>query len=426
MEFQQEIINPQELAFNNPIILTQILNNNPIPLKDARLVSQFWNSAVLSLPNTKLALNLHPQNDPLPPNPDLVPFFETTSTFDARLARHISPTCPFTTCTDEPRHIYSFAYKLLHFSDKFSDRIQTLEIFLAYENCLKFVHQVVKNCGPALKQYRLTCKFQTSTDLDLTPENKLILESSLQQKPNLTSFSLSSNMVTPFLTSLAQVVVNSAPNLGEVTLPWGFYPDLANSKGITSLTITLYGVHLKTIPSAKTYLSHLTRMLTQVRDQLISLYFSCLDSTSGIKGTDEEINTHSGFQIPNRMIKLRKFVNEFVDIFPCEDLLQGNISGLETLVLGKAFIESTRMDELFKKVNDTNNILENVKNLTLSGVHDPKLLDDPKLDLRRFFGSNVMGPARVTFPLALKACIGWEKLKHLNLAVPSQYNFWIL
>lgn len=196
--------------------------------------------------------------------------------------------------------------------------------------------------------------------------------------------------------------------------------------GITSLTITLYGVHLKTIPSAKTYLSHLTRMLTQVRDQLISLYFSCLDSTSGIKGTDEEINTHSGFQIPNRMIKLRKFVNEFVDIFPCEDLLQGNISGLETLVLGKAFIESTRMDELFKKVNDTNNILENVKNLTLSGVHDPKLLDDPKLDLRRFFGSNVMGPARVTFPLALKACIGWEKLKHLNLAVPSQYNFWIL
>ncbi|XP_035715634.1 uncharacterized protein LOC118438897 [Folsomia candida] len=113
------------LALGNPLILTAILKQNSAPLRNCRLVSHFWNDIVLSLQNTRFALKLRRNGDENVDH-DPVPFFDTCFTFDPRLAKRVNAA---TCCTDALHSlaaIYSFAAKLLHLSEKFSDRIEVL------------------------------------------------------------------------------------------------------------------------------------------------------------------------------------------------------------------------------------------------------------------------------------------------------------
>ncbi|XP_021959493.1 uncharacterized protein LOC110855373 [Folsomia candida] len=138
----------EQIPLNNPIILTQILQQAGTPLKTCRLVSHFWNDMVLSLPNTRLALNLHSEGNETDEDINLGPFFAFCSTLDARLAKHI--------CAKSDTTISYFAFKLLHVCDKFTHTIQILEVSIQSKTSLSPIYDILENRCPNLTQLRVT------------------------------------------------------------------------------------------------------------------------------------------------------------------------------------------------------------------------------------------------------------------------------
>ncbi|XP_035703519.1 uncharacterized protein LOC110842643 isoform X4 [Folsomia candida] len=417
-----------EVALNNPMILTEIFQQSSTPLKDCRLVCHYWNDMVLNLLNTRLALrpvkkdkSRHILNDPFP-------FFPTCFTFNDRLAKRISATCS-TDLADPTRCIDAFATTLMHTCDKFSDVVQILEISIDYEECLKTVYQVLKHCCPNLKQLRIGItvnpyKTSRSRGCEILPE------SLLEPKTNLTLLTVSSNQVTPFLTSLIQVVVTASPNLMDVTLPWGFCPDFANSKRLETLMIALDRTRAIDIAQADGNLSELSRMLDQVGDQLVSLSFRDVLRKEEVRMIDFENSNPTGFRFPKRrMLKLQKFWNQMADIFQCDDLFRNieSLPGLETLVIGKVSKKSNCVDEILRNIFHLNKIFGSMKNLKILEMHDPTLLDGLKtafpnlesLDVKTFCKTDFRGNvSQMELGVVLDAFGRWEGLKSLLLRLP--------
>ncbi|XP_035713720.1 uncharacterized protein LOC118438081 [Folsomia candida] len=227
MESPPSTINAQDMALQNPLILTKILQNNSVSLTSCRLVSQFWNEVVLSLPNTRLSLKLNHNDEDCD---EALQFFGLCFSLDKRLAQRVSA----------ESGTFSIDWRLMHICGKFGDWVQILEIYLSEEDCLKSTCQVLKYCCPNLKQLRIDCDFVDARNVDLFPPDE---EQILPVKPNLTLFTLTcldfdpEIWFVPAIAILIQLVVKASPNLREVTIPWGFYPNLANSKCLESLTI---------------------------------------------------------------------------------------------------------------------------------------------------------------------------------------------
>lgn len=140
---------------------------------------QFWNEIILSLPIPKIGLRLNHYHWVTEQDTDAVPFFDTSFTIDARIAKRISATCLHSAAS-----LYPFASKLMYACDRFNEVVQILEISIDQENGLKSVHQVLQNFCPNLKELRITCKFKTAT-------NQNVIAAEVQQlveKPGLTIF----------------------------------------------------------------------------------------------------------------------------------------------------------------------------------------------------------------------------------------------
>lgn len=147
---------------------------------------------------------------------DPFPFFAASLTLDEKLAKRISATCS-TTLADPTRCIESFTTKLIHVGALFSNLIQTLEVSINYEECFRIVYQVLKNCCPNLKQFRITVFLPESRNFI---ENPIAASESLSvSKSNLTLFAVRSNLATPCLSDLIQLVINASPNLKELLIP---------------------------------------------------------------------------------------------------------------------------------------------------------------------------------------------------------------
>lgn len=206
-------------------ILTEILKQPSTSLRAARLVSTFWYDIVLSLPNTKLAFKLwdkYSEKDEKNDQDfakDPFYFFEICSTLDKRLAKRITAFCYTATIDDTkstPR-IYSFGAKLMHICDKFSDIVQTLEITIFNEHCLKYIHHSLRNFCPNLKGLRIWC-MSSNVEIPVAP----ILPDPLPTKSSLSLFTIGYHVPAedrPFVTNFCQGVINASPNLKVVTLP---------------------------------------------------------------------------------------------------------------------------------------------------------------------------------------------------------------
>lgn len=141
--------------------MTQILQQTGTPLKTCRLISHFWNDMVLSLPSTRLALNLTSKNPVAEENfdsdddDDVVidpgPFLALFLTLDERLARRICATCS----SSSDSTINLFASRLLHVCDKFNERVQILDVSVHSEECLPSIYHILKDCCPNLAQLRI-------------------------------------------------------------------------------------------------------------------------------------------------------------------------------------------------------------------------------------------------------------------------------
>ncbi|OXA60414.1 Gamma-glutamyltranspeptidase 1 [Folsomia candida] len=417
-----------EIALTNPMILTEILQQSSAPLKDCRLVCHFWNDMVLTLPDTRLALRpvkkdkrRYVLNDPFP-------FFVACITLDDRLAKRISATCS-TSLSDPTRCIDSFVTKLIYICDKFIDIVQILEISIDYEECLKTVYQVLKNFCPNLKQLRITATLATRWR-NLLVGSEILPESLPEPKSNLISLAVSSNQISPFLSSLIEVIVAASPNLRNVTLPWELCPNFANSKHLDTLMIELDRTRAIDITLEDDKLSVLLRMLAQVGDQLVSLTFCDPRRKEGIDMNDFDNSKLTEFRFPKSMSKLRNFRNEMVDIFQCRDLLRNieSLPVLETLVIGKTSKRSNCVDEIFRSIFHTDKIFLSVKNLTILEMNDPTLLERLKtsfpnlasLEVKTFCRTDYQGfEIRMELGVALTALGRWEGLKRLRLWVPS-------
>lgn len=307
----------------------------------------------------------------------------------------------------------------MHVCDKFPDLIGILEVTIDYEACLSSIYEILLNLCSNLKQLIISGEFRKS----MTYKEEVVL-AELPPKGKLTSFTLTCNMVTPFLTSLVQEVVNASPNLSKLTLPWGFYPDLSNSKSLSSLTIAPNYVRPRKMARAHDKLSQLLNMLAQVSHQLVTLSFGC----GGINIQDKyKLVEKSAFRVPRRMSKLKYFRNDMMDIFECGDFLE-NITSVETLVMGKPFTCSSRLDEVLQDIFDANKTLASVRNLSLRDIQDARLLDGLKttfpnlerLELDTYYQRDWHGDLTgMKLGVVLNACKGWESLKHLKLALPK-------
>lgn len=171
-------------------------------------------------------------------------------------------------------------------------------------------------------------------------------------------------------------------------------------------------------------------MFNEVRDQLVKLRF-CNVENPGRKNTDESTDFENlemnVFQLPKNMTKLKFLKNDLADIFRCDDLLQ-NTRVLNTLVIGKAFKRSKRVEETLQNICNAKTILTSVTNLEICEVHDPKLVEGLKatfpnlvrLKVDSFYGTDFNGDeSGMELGVVLKACEGWKGLKHLNLALPT-------
>ncbi|XP_035716215.1 uncharacterized protein LOC118439215 isoform X1 [Folsomia candida] len=393
---QEETTSVHQIALNNPIILTEILKKSSTPLKTCRLVCKFWNEMVLSLQNPRLALNLAKQDDDFTCDP--VPFFALCYKMDDRLAKWVS------TWSDLPEDEMEISgasqAKLMHLCDKFGDLVEILDVIIHdEEDYLNSIHLILQNCCPNLKRLRISSPF---TNLYYHNYKKI-----LEGLP-------------------PKEVVNAAPNLAEVTIPWKVFPDLANSKRIHSLTIALDGVRPDDIFQADDKLSQLEKILAQVGDQLVTLRFGSVTDKAVIP-TGFNSFKYSGFNLPKKMSKLQYFRNHMVDIFECGDFLQ-NTKSLKTLVLGKAFTWLKSLDEILKNIFAKKKIFGNGTSLTLREIHDLRLFDGLKaafpnlerLALDTYGETDWRGRvSEMELDVVLRACVGWKSLKHLDLALPT-------
>ncbi|XP_035708221.1 uncharacterized protein LOC118435857 [Folsomia candida] len=421
-------------ALNNPIILIEILKRSP--LKKCRLVCQFWNELVLTLPNTKLALNLeYEAKSQADYNGNANKFSELCFTLDDRLAKRISATCISAPYGVHPiLWIDPFAYRLTHFCYKFSDIVQIFEISFDYAPCLPSIFQILKNYCPNLKQFRIAYEFFDDDDSDLDFRQEILpnLSGPLLLRPKLTLLTVRSDVqVTPPLANLLQLVVNASPNLREVTIPWGFYPDFASSKHLSSLRVELDA--RRTIEDALVDLkpSELSRSLSQVGDQLINLTFSGPDNYL-LPKRNEAYNLNNSnrtkFKLPRKMSKLQKFENNLLDVFQHQRLDIGGLPALKTLKIGKILKKSRDVDELFENINQEKMVLQSMRNLTINEMHNPKLLEGLKTTFPNLESLELNTRCEIDFKgevttmnldVVLNACKGWEGLKYLNLRLPN-------
>ncbi|OXA55152.1 uncharacterized protein LOC118435535 [Folsomia candida] len=409
-----------EMALRNPIILTEILKR--FPLKNCRLVCQFWNKMVVSLPNARLALNM--KN-----GVNSTRFFEFFFKLDGQLAKRISTRCFIAPDDEEPTHwIDTFAYKLAHICDKFSDNVQILEITITYSACLQPIFQILKNCCPNLKQ--LEINYEANEDeSDFSTE---ILPLPLPLKPKLTLLTVTSEaQVTPSFTRILQLVINASPNLREATLPWGFYPDLSNSKLLDSLTVEMNIVRPFKEVLAEFKPSELSNLLNQVGDQLVNLSFSCANN-SGLPTMYEvddwnDLNL-TRFHFPRKMSKLQKFENNLLDVFQHQRLDIKRLPALKTLLIGNVSEESRGVDELLENIYQSKKVFVSVRNLAILAIQDPELLEGLKTAFPNLEKLELDTGCKIDFDGAtgmmeldevFNVCKGLEGLKHLNLALPQ-------
>ncbi|OXA42069.1 uncharacterized protein LOC110859649 [Folsomia candida] len=359
-----------QIALNNPIILTQILLQPFTPLKTCRLVSKFWNDIILSFPNPGLAIQLSCADGKVP-EPDPIQFFATCFTLDARLTKRIHATCS-TPLVDATLCVYSFTSKLIFLCDKFSDRVQILEVSLNVEKCLQSVYQVLKNCCPNLRQLRITCTFTNTRVTNFVPPE---MREELEKKANLVVFTLSSNRVTEYLTTFTQLVVNASGNLREVTLPWGFCPDFGNSKKLASFTIAMDGVHFTDPVSRSDF--NISRMINLIGGKLFTLKFANVEKPS------------------TKNLKL------------------------------------TCVEDTLKNICNANNILAGVRNLCLIEIYEPSLLGGlrtafpnlTRLQVDLYYRTGIRGGVNgMKLGVVLQTCRGWKGLKHLKLSLPAYPN----
>lgn len=388
------------------------------PLLTCRQVCKFWNDIVLTLPNPRLALKLN--HEGAGNNNDLVPFFDLCFTLDPRLAKRIRAS----TC----EAIHSFAAKLTYFCEKFTNNVQILEVSIEYESCVKSVLQILQNFCPNLKQCWISCKFGKSKNFKLHPREEKILHVRIPIKSNLTLFTLRARKVTPFLTNFVDMVLAAAPNLSGITLPWGVCPDLGNSTVLESLKVEVDGrVGPCAMHVADEILTNLSKMVDQVRDQLVTLSFGYVGRkrTANLRWLEPENGTR--FHLPGRMAKLQNFRNEMAEIFGCGDLLR-NVETLKSLAIGNIFLKSGRVSEILRGIF-ANKIFGSVSTLALMEVYgDPCILDG----LRTAF-PNVMRFEMDTYHYLwpdfcdkgddmklgaiLAACGGWGRLTYLKVTM---------
>ncbi|OXA54625.1 hypothetical protein Fcan01_10498 [Folsomia candida] len=324
----------------------------------------------------------------------------------------------------DPAHwIDTFGYRLTHICDKFSDIVQILEISLEYEPCLQSVYQVLKNCCPNLKKLRINFE-DNEYEPDLGIE---ILPGPLLRRPNLTLLKVTCEVqVTPSLTSLLQLIVNASPNLRKATIPWGFYPNFANSKRLDSLRVEL------DFPWPIEYAMEdfkpveLSRLLKKVGDQLVNLTFSrpgnylmppC-DKAYNFKNSSK-----TRFKLPRTMSKLQKFENEMVDIFQHQRLDIERLPALKTLRIGKILEKSRRVDKLLENLYKAEKVFTSVENLAILEIQDPKLLDGLKTafpNLKRLeLDTRCKKYFKGELGEMLNTCKGLEGLKYLHLMVST-------
>ncbi|OXA41925.1 uncharacterized protein LOC110859585 isoform X2 [Folsomia candida] len=412
------------LALSNPIILTTILKQRSTPLTNCRLVSHFWNDIVLSLPNTRFGLKLDHKNQPDSDHDhDPIPFFDMCFTLDPRLAKRINATCR-TDVSHSLTSIYSFSAKLLHLSDKFSDKIQILDVCIEYENCLDSVYRALKNWCPNLKEIRITCPLEVNINVNLVPVGGPVLYEELDKKSNLTVFSVSSKKVEiPRLASFIRLVVNASPNLKEIKIPLGFCPDFGNSKCLESLRISLDGA--QPIDLARAILDHseLSRMLEHVKDQLVTLAFGYVeDGMKCMQGDYKELK-RVGFKLGRKFPKLRNLHIDIVDVFEMTDFIQSleGMQALERLEIGKTFRHSTCVDKLLHGICESGKIFASVTNLRVKAMDDVLFYEGR---LKTGFPNvarlqvDMLGTEGMRLASLFRALCGWRALKHLNLTVP--------
>ncbi|XP_035700984.1 uncharacterized protein LOC118433300 [Folsomia candida] len=423
MESHPEERTVQEIALNNPIILTEILKQAATPLRTARLVCHFWNEIALTLPNTRLSLIL---NDKYFRDQDPFSFSALLFSLEDRLAKRISFKC-YTEVTYEDGEveptvfIYYFASRLSHFCDKFSDTVQILEFSIDNEVCLKYIHQALTNWCHNLRRLRVFCEFTTLKEISLDP---------LPPKRKLQAFIIYSPIQASVLglTSFIQVVVNASPNLRNIKIPWGCFPNFANSKFLESLTISLEALCTHDIAAFEP--SGLLRMLNQIGDQLVSLYFGESDQIQCIDDYGLSNWTRKEFRLPKRMPKLEKYKNLLVDVFRCDDVLADfeRMPVLKTLVIGKTDSTSSAcLHEFLQTIFKAGKILGSVKNLKIFELHDPKLLEGLKTAFPNLVRLEVGTHSRtdergeesgMKLGVVLKACGGWGGLKRIDLSLP--------
>lgn len=330
---------------------------------------------------------------------------------------------------DSTRCIYSFGGKLMYFCEKFSDTVQILKITIHDEKCLKYISQALKNSCPNLKELRISCTDARKTQIE---------PGVLAAMPRLTVFSQSYAFLgyiqfpyeaSWFLTSFAQAVVTAAPNLREVTLPWGYHPDLSNSKCLDSLTIGLNETDVR--EAVHFNVSELWHMLSQVGSQLVTLFFGETNLRHRVfrSKTWNKIE----FRLPRSMPKLKTYGNLMLDVFECTDILKDfeKMPALKTLTLGRTTAtRSTSLHETLQTISSSDKSFEGVKYLRIIEMHDPALLDGLKtafpnlerLSVRTRHAEDVDvagGVSGMQLGAVLQACEGgWEGLKHLEVGLP--------
>ncbi|XP_035711456.1 uncharacterized protein LOC118436903 [Folsomia candida] len=428
MDSPQQERNVLQFALDNPIILTAILKQNPAPLKEARLVSHLWNETVLSLPYPRLALKMNYEPIPNAPEDDRN-FKKFFTSIDDRLAKRVNAIYIF--------HVRLFGWdagfddlQLIYLCNNYGDKIQIFEAIIDHEMGLKSFYKIAKRGRPNLQQLRITCTFPPNPAS--CPEHEYFMRNGLPSKPNLTLFTLSSKAMTYMLTRFVQVFVDAAPNLKVATIPLGFYPNFANSKFLTSLTIAIDGVDQSYFDDPAYKPVELCRMLDQVRDQLVTLNFCSVENILGLKNIDETSDFDNlvptiGIQLPGSMPKLVKFRNEMVEVFRCDDFLM-NADTPKTLLIGKGFKWSGRLEEILENVVHSRKVLSSVRNLEITELHDLQLFGGlvtafpnlERLKVESFYCTDFKGEeSEMELGVVLKTCKGWKGLKHLDLALPT-------